>query len=679
MASPASSTLVPSTSVVRIVEQFLLENNLTKSFEALKEESAVALNAVPGDSVKYALVMNQASASTLDESALAPLLASSSSVFSDVLNGRLDRVLTALAKCELTPTLAVSLYTQVLLELLELKDAQSARMLLRQTRALGQHMKTTQPKQYTRLDQLISRSAALTPADIYGETTRDARRRALVCALAKEVRVVAPGRLLDAVGNGIKYLRVTGRMYELVDATSSRKRTRLAAAADDTPSPPVGWDLLLNTELSPAAKAARRGDGDGGELPAISHANGAHSQSIKFGTDSHPTCASYSPDGFFIATGSSDGFVEIWDARTCKLATSLDYQKRDEMLAHNARITCVAFSRDGELLASGDASGTLKVWRVASGRCLRKWEAVHGDGQPIRAAEFAEEASAASTTEGDASASATLAIVSAGGGPGGAGEGAAKLLGLRGGATMREYHISHASSARLRVDGSPCAVCRLPGGLLAVGTTDGCISIYKSQSGEHVRTFAVPQYREGEPRPAVVHLSSYPPRLTLSGGAQAQALLLVGSKSTRVHLFDARTGVVVRDWRAPGEDKNAVPDIDSLGAAVDAKGELKVGSLVASAAKAARIPHFVTFAVSARGRHLYVLDEAGALLCYELASGTGDSLLASVKGSRDEPVAAVVGAVESGRTATGCISHPVDDVLTTLSDDGSGLKVWRAS
>ena len=305
MASPASSTLVPSTSVVRIVEQFLLENNLTKSFEALKEESAVALNAVPGDSVKYALVMNQASASTLDESALAPLLASSSSVFSDVLNGRLDRVLTALAKCELTPTLAVNLYTQVLLELLELKDAQSARMLLRQTRALGQHMKTTQPKQYTRLDQLISRSAALTPADIYGETTRDARQRALVCALAKEVRVVAPGRLLDAVGNGIKYLRVTGRMYELVDATSSRKRTRLAAAADDTPPPPVGWDLLLNTELSPAAKAARRGDGDGGELPAISHANGAHSQSIKFGTDSHPTCASYSPDGFFIATGSS--------------------------------------------------------------------------------------------------------------------------------------------------------------------------------------------------------------------------------------------------------------------------------------------------------------------------------------------------------------------------------------
>ncbi len=147
MASPASSTLVPSTSVVRIVEQFLLENNLTKSFEALNEESAVALNAVPGDSVKYALVMNQASASTLDESALAPLLASSSSVFSDVLNGRLDRVLTALAKCELTPTLAVNLYTQVLLELLELKDAQSARMLPRQTRALGQHMKTTQPKQ----------------------------------------------------------------------------------------------------------------------------------------------------------------------------------------------------------------------------------------------------------------------------------------------------------------------------------------------------------------------------------------------------------------------------------------------------------------------------------------------------------------------------------------------------
>jgi WD40 repeat protein len=64
----------------------------------------------------------------------------------------------------------------------------------------------------------------------------------------------------------------------------------------------------------------------------------------------------YSPKGGWIAAGSADGALALWDAQTLA--------KPKDLAGHEERITALAFNEDGTLLASGDRSGLVYVWSL---------------------------------------------------------------------------------------------------------------------------------------------------------------------------------------------------------------------------------------------------------------------------------------------------------------------------
>lgn len=87
---------------------------------------------------------------------------------------------------------------------------------------------------------------------------------------------------------------------------------------------------------------------------------------ISFVTDSHPMtgihAVTFSPDRDFLAAGSSEGYVPIWNMLTVTLFARLQ---------HGSQINALAWSPNGQYLASGADDGKLKIWDVQSQHLLQ--------------------------------------------------------------------------------------------------------------------------------------------------------------------------------------------------------------------------------------------------------------------------------------------------------------------
>ena len=79
---------------------------------------------------------------------------------------------------------------------------------------------------------------------------------------------------------------------------------------------------------------------------------------------------SFSPDGQFLASGSDDQLVKLWNFSDGKVSE----EPIQILRGHTYRIRSVSFSPDGKFLASSSFDKTIKLWNPTTGECIHTFK-----------------------------------------------------------------------------------------------------------------------------------------------------------------------------------------------------------------------------------------------------------------------------------------------------------------
>ncbi|KAJ2333442.1 hypothetical protein GGI00_002330 [Coemansia sp. RSA 2681] len=369
---------IESATVVRLVEQFLKENNLHRTLETLQGETGITINTVDNVDVFK----------------------------SDIVKGKWEAVLTSVEQAGIAQSKLVDLYEHIVIELVELRDMGPARALLRQTEPM-EIMRTSQPDRYLKLEQLMSRTSLDLNDAFRGKESKEARRLEIANSLVSEVGTAPPSRLLTLLGHSIQWLKQQGTIPDGVpyDLFYGRAQQAVSLSEDRPPSKLLATIKFPKNEhpgslaFSPSGEYIATGS-VGGFIEFWSVMTGKIADELDFQAKGalmmmEDTVSSlvFSHSGDLVCAGANDGKVKVWKIKSGSIAKRLP-------AAHSRRVTSVAFSKDDTQILSGSADGVIRIHGLKSGNMLREFR---GHTASISSAAFTEDMSRVVSTSDDGS------------------------------------------------------------------------------------------------------------------------------------------------------------------------------------------------------------------------------------------------------------------------------------